>query len=166
MHHGRAGESDVSGALRTVQADVSEMHPLDGLRVAIELKPVLLAVGRAIWNRFGDIRTFAVNLHLKFPFAVVGAVMAVPTWEEIPNPGSGQMKSVIPLIDRLCTRLVRAGGRQTEGDAPHLLEGVAVLVFDPNTGTIHPHLPPEQSGLRWDEFIQALALAYEGRFEL
>ena len=47
------GERDVSGALRIVKADVSENHPLDGLRLAVELKPVNLAVGRAIWNRFG-----------------------------------------------------------------------------------------------------------------
>jgi hypothetical protein len=61
-----AGEHMVSGALRAAKADVSEMHRLDGLRLAVELKPVNLAVGRAIWNRFGDIRTFAVNLPSSF----------------------------------------------------------------------------------------------------
>jgi len=76
------GERKVAGALRTTNADVSEIHPLDGLRLAVELKPVNLAVGRAIWNRFGDLRTFAVNLHLKFPFAVVGGVLVIPTYEE------------------------------------------------------------------------------------
>jgi hypothetical protein len=59
-------ERKVAGGLRTVNADVSESHELDGLRLAVELKPINLAVGRAIWNRFGDIRTFAVNIHLKF----------------------------------------------------------------------------------------------------
>jgi hypothetical protein len=73
LHSVVVGERMVGGALRTVNADVSEIHPTDGLRFAVEIKPVNLAVGRAIWNRFGDIRTFAVNLHLKFPFAVVGA---------------------------------------------------------------------------------------------
>jgi len=46
-------------------------HELDGLRLAVEIKPVNLAVGRALWNRCGDILAFAVNLYLKFPFAVV-----------------------------------------------------------------------------------------------
>jgi hypothetical protein len=72
-------EQKVAGGLRTANADVSESHKLDGLRCAIELKPINLAVGRAIWNRFGDIRTFAVNIHLKFPFAVVGGVLVIPT---------------------------------------------------------------------------------------
>lgn len=60
-----------------------EVHELDGLRLAVELKPINLAVGRAIWNRFGDIRTSAVNVHLRFPFAVVGGVLVVPTFEVI-----------------------------------------------------------------------------------
>src|SRR5690348_8667858 len=40
-----AGELTVAGALRTVRADVTESHELDGLRLAIEIKPVNLAVG-------------------------------------------------------------------------------------------------------------------------
>ena len=43
------------------KADVSEVSETDGLKLAIEIKPVHLAVGRAIWNRFGDVRTFAVK---------------------------------------------------------------------------------------------------------
>lgn len=74
------GELTVAGALRSARADVSEPHQLDGLRLAVEIKPINLAVGRAMWNRFGDIRAFAVNIHLKFPFAVVGGVLVVPTW--------------------------------------------------------------------------------------
>ena len=91
-----AGERDVSGALRTAKADVSEMHHLDGLRLAIELKPVNLAVGRAIWNRFGDIRITAASLHLKFPFAVVGGVLTFPTYEE--DMRTGQRKATTNLI--------------------------------------------------------------------
>ena len=49
-------EQKVAGGLRTANADVSESHYLDGLRLAVELKPINLAVGRAIWNRFGDVR--------------------------------------------------------------------------------------------------------------
>lgn len=162
----RAGEHVVSGALRTVNADVSQQHELDGLRLAVEIKPVNLAVGRAIWNRFGDIRTFAVNLHLRFPFAVVGGVLAIPTWEVAKTKGAGNIrKPTTHLIQRAVSRLVRAGGRKTEGDAAHLLEGIAVVVYDPDTAQLHPTLPGLGSGLRWDEFIEMLAAAYESRFE-
>lgn len=161
---GFAGERDVSGALRTVKADVSETHQLDGLRLAIEIKPVNLAVGRAIWNRFGDIRTFAVNLHLKFPFAVVGGVLAIPTYEEDVVKGLVVRKTTTHLITRAVDRLSRAGGRRTEGDAPHLLEGVGVVVYDPDKAELHPTIPPVGSGLRWEEFVESMTVAYEARF--
>lgn len=195
-----AGERTVSGALRPTRADLSRLHELDGLRLAVELKPVNLAVGRAIWNRYGDIRTFAVNLHLKFPFAVVGGVLAVPTSEDQsgsisvleeeygnydaqnlipvastpPTPpqevpatakSSSNRKSTVHLIERAIQRLVRAGGRKVESDAPHLLEAIAVVVYDPDTGTIDPNLPDKSTGLRWDDFIDALAQSYLARFE-
>jgi hypothetical protein len=191
------GERKVSGALRTMNADVSQAHPLDGLRLAIELKPVNLAVGRAIWNRFGDLRTFAVNLHLKFPFCVIGGVLVVPTSEEVGTkaaseadakeyalqedldlgvpkdiptteprtPPARRTKSTTHLIERAVQRLVRAGGRKTEGDAPHLLEAISVIAYDPETSTIDPDLPAPETGLRWDHFIRSLAIAYRGRFE-
>ena len=159
---GRAGEQLVAGGLRSVNLDVVEQHPLDGLRLAVEIKPVHLAVGRAIWNRFGDIRTVAVNLHLKFPFAVVGGLMTVPTYE---LTGSGNKKDTRPLITRATERFVRAGDRRTEAAAPHLLEAVGLVVFDPDSGEVSPDLPPRTSGLRYDDFLTELAAAYDARFE-
>ncbi|MCH7810500.1 MAG: hypothetical protein IH863_07965, partial [Chloroflexi bacterium] len=149
----------VSGALRIAKADVSELHDLDGLRLAVEIKPVNLAVGRAIWNRFGDIRMFAVNLHLKFPFAVLGGVLAIPTWE------GSERKSTLSLIERLTDRLSRAGGRRTDGNAAHLLEAIGVVVYDPDTASMSPDIPKRGSGLRWEEFIESMAETYEARFE-
>lgn len=203
--------SSTSPAHSAPRADASEAHPLDGLRLAVEIKPVNLAVGRAIWNRFGDVRAFAVNIHLKFPFAVVG-VLAVPTWEWAPvtkamskaaadaadpvedldaddvgpegdedvdeaeeaedlaataaiDPAALYPKPTAPLVNRLVTRLQRTRRRETEADAAHLLEAVAVIVYDPDTGELSPDLPPAGSGLRWDEFVTAIAETYDVRFE-
>ena len=151
----------MAGALRTVLADVSEYHELDGLRLAVEVKPVNLAVGRAVWNRFGDIRAFAVNLHLKFPFAVVGGVLVIPTYEVTKK---GAQKPTAHLIARTISRLVRAGRRRNESEAAHLLEGIGVIVYDPSAGQIETSMPPQQSGLRWEEFIAHLVEAYDTRF--
>lgn len=194
-------EQKVAGGLRTANADISDSHYLDGLRLAVELKPVNLAVGRAIWNRFGDIRTFAVNIHLKFPFAVVGGVLVIPTYEETGTKAAkeaeeqeikaetGELKPVeliehaasetvagsaqsisnrrptIHLIERAIERLIRAGGRRSEAESAHLLEGIAVLVYDPDKATIDSEVPQPGSGLRWNEFIDALASSYRARFE-
>lgn len=216
------GELNVAGALRNARADVSEAHTLDGLRLAVEIKPINLAVGRALWNRFGDIRSFAVNIHLKFPFAVVGGVLAVPTWEwkkitktmaaarlaaeaaareewqisadspddndetlegthqdqaeedindeteveALAEAGSELYKSpTVDLIQRLIRRLRRTRRRDTEADPAHLLEAIAVIVYDPDTGLIHDELPPQDSGLRWNDFISMMADTYDVRFE-
>jgi hypothetical protein len=156
------GERKVSGALRTVNADVSEIHELDGLRLAVEVKPVNLAIGRAIWNRFGDVRTFAVNLHLKFPFAVVGGVLAIPTVEY----QRGVPRSAVPLIERAVDRFARAGGRKNEGEAAHLLEAIAVVAYDPANALIQPDLPAEDTGLRWEQFVNSLIQSYRSRFEV
>ncbi len=164
LENAHAGERAVGGGLRTVQADLSEMTPQDGLTLAVELKPVHLAVGRAIWNRFGDIRTFAVNIHLKFPFAVIGGVMTVPTMERRTSGSDELWKSTTSAIESAVKRFTRAGGRRTEADAPHLLEGIAVVVFDHLTGEIEPDMPPVDSGLRWEEFVRAIAEAYDARF--
>ena len=155
------GETAVSGALRISRVDVVEMTQLDGLKLAIELKPINLAVGRAIWNRFGDIRVSAVSMHLKYPYAVVGGVLTVPTWE---TTSGGTRKSTEDLIRRLSEALRRAGGRMREDDAPHRLEGVAVVAFDPDTATIRDDLPPPYIGLRWLEAVETMARVYEERF--
>jgi hypothetical protein len=158
--HATAGETQVSGALRVAQMDVVELSELDGLRLAVELKPVNLAVGRAIWNRYGDIRVGAVSTHLKFPFSVVGGVLTFPTWEST----SKGRKSTRHLVARCCELLSRAGNRRREDDAPHRLEAVAVVLFDPDQREIVRDLPAEGSGLRWEEFVSDLAEAYDLRF--
>ena len=159
-----AGERTVGGGLRSVKADVSEITETDGLKLAIEIKPVHLAVGRAIWNRFGDIRTFAVNIHLKFPFAVVGGILTLPTTERVQSGLDDRWKPTTRLIERAIGRFKRAGERQTEGEASHLLEGIGVVVFDRETGKIDPELPACGSGLRWQEFIGQMTETYEARF--
>jgi hypothetical protein len=159
-----AGERDVGGGLRSVKADVSETSAVHGLTLAVEIKPVHLAVGRAIWNRFGDVRTFAVNIHLKFPFAVVGGILTLPTTERVRSGDDSVWKSTSHLVSRAVARFIRAGGRETEGDALHLLEGIAVVAFDRESGAIEPDLPPVGSGLRWHEFIDSISEAYSVRF--
>lgn len=158
------GEREVGGGLRNAKADVSEASETDGLKLAVEIKPVHLAVGRAIWNRFGDVRTFAVNIHLKFPFAVVGGILTLPTTERIASGNDVDWKSTTHLVTRAVGRFMRAGGRRTEGDAGHLLEGIAVVAFDRETGAVEIGLPPEGSGLRWTEFVEKIADAYQARF--
>lgn len=73
-------------------------------------------------------------------------------------------KSTTHLVERAVGRFIRAGGRETDGDAPHLLEGIGVVAFDRETGEISQDLPPTGCGLRWEEFIDRIAGVYDARF--
>jgi hypothetical protein len=160
-----AGETDVGGGLRTAKSDVTEFDRIDGVRLAVELKPVHLAIGRAVWNRLGDVRVFAVNLHLKFPFAVVAGVLSVPTEERAISGYDTTWKSTVHIIEKLSGRLARAASRDLDSDPPHLLEAATVIVFDPRTKRLHPTLPEPGLGIRWDECVDRLAEIYQLRFE-
>lgn len=164
FQHAFAGERKVGGGLRSVSADLSEVTAENGLTLAVEIKPVHLAVGRAIWNRFGDVRSFAVNIHLKFPFAVVAAVTTYPTMERVTSGSDDRWKPTEHLIRRVVARFLKARARDREDQAPYLLEGTAVVVFDHQTGEIHETLPPAGHGMRWDEFVDRLADQYLLRF--
>lgn len=74
-------------------------------------------------------------------------------------------KSTLHLIERAIDRLIRAGGRRSEAEAAHLLESIAVVVYDPETAAIDQELPKPGSGLRWEEFVAALVTSYRARFE-
>jgi hypothetical protein len=100
----------ISGALTRPRVDVVARTLDDGLKLAIEIKSVHEAAGRAMWNRVSDLRSFGVNFHLKFPYAVCGGIIAVP--------GTMPGESRIPwLIHRLEQVLDRVSGRVDEGAA-------------------------------------------------
>lgn len=75
-------------------------------------------------------------------------------WGSCPSSGRTAPRIRRPCRPGVChSPFVRAGGRRTEGEAAHLLEGIAVVAFDREAGTIDPDLPPAGSGLRSPEFI-------------
>jgi hypothetical protein len=70
------------------------------------------------------------------------------------------------VITRLANRLARTRARLTEVDPPHLLEAVALILYDPDTGAIDPDLPAAGQDLRWEEFLNRVAETYRLRFEI
>lgn len=155
----KAGEIAVSGALSRPRVDVVEASVEDGLRLGIEIKTVNEAAGRAMWNRVGDLRSFAVNFHLKFPYAVCGGVITCPAQ----MPGEPNLNNLLRRTEQV---LSRVNGRPDEASAPHRLEAAALVVYE--CGATGPRLsesvPSSGSGLRYEQFIEALILSYSARF--
>jgi hypothetical protein len=129
--------------------------------LAVEIKPTYRAIGRAIWNRYGDVRAFAVNIHLKFPFAVVGGIQVLPT---IDVEDDGTQVDTRDYLVRAARRLARIRPRETEADADHLLEAFGLIAFDPLAGELDSNIPPADSLLRWEAFVESLVRAYDVRF--
>lgn len=69
------------------------------------------------------------------------------------------------LINRLIRRLTRTRRRETEADPAHLLEAIAVIVYDPNTSTMLADVPAHGTGLRWSDFVATMVDQYDVRFE-
>jgi hypothetical protein len=63
--------------------------------------------------------------------------------------------------------LIRTGSKPSlnASKLSHLLEAVAVIIYNPDTAQLDESLPPVGSGLRWDEFITTVAESYDLRFE-
>ena len=126
---------------------------------------------RAVFiQRLGEIRdrTYENQQHRASGLNLL--VTAIILWntrylEATPPALRPGQRSTRHLIERAVQRLIRAGGRETEADAAHLLEGIGVIAYDPTSETIDPDLPARGSGLRWEEFVDALAKSYEARFE-
>src|SRR5262249_26132592 len=74
-------------------------------------------------------------------------------------------RSTEELIKRLIRRLTRTRRRENEADPSHLLEAIAVIVYDPDTGELSDDLPEHGHGLRWSEFVATMADQYDVRFE-
>jgi hypothetical protein len=53
----------------------------------------------------------------------------------------------------------------SEADPPHLMEGVAVVAYDPISATIWDEVPELGTHLRWESFVADLADSYRSRFE-
>ena len=105
-----------------------------------------------------------MNIHLKFPFAVVGAVTTYPSKERVSSGSDSQWRSTEHLIARAVGRFRKAGARDREDQAAYLLEGTCVVVCDHETGSIHASLPPAGQVLRWDEFVDRMFEQYILRF--
>jgi hypothetical protein len=78
MHDG-PGEREFQGGLGPKRVDVSFADEKHGLLLAVSVKSICSPpYGKNLKNRFGDLCTEAINLHMRFPYSVVGGLFAMP----------------------------------------------------------------------------------------
>ena len=77
---GGPGERAFQGGLGPKKVDVSYADEQHGLLLAVSIKSINFApFGKNLKNRFADLCTEAITLHMRFPYSVVCALFAFPS---------------------------------------------------------------------------------------
>lgn len=140
-------EKEFQGGLGPKRVDVSFSDDRHGLLLAVTIKclnfPSYPKIPRTdppqfdytkkpnfsknIKNRFGDLTTEAITLHLRFPFAVVGCLYVMP--ERSRTEKGSQMK--ISTFERAAHLYGTISGRRIYGDPAERFEDVTLMLHRP-----------------------------------
>lgn len=149
------GPVRIVGGVRPQNFDVG--YRPDGVRVAFDSKTLNddKSVGKNWQNMINDLATEATTVHSRFPSAVVGFIVAMPT--PCLQPG--------PRTNAIVGTLTRLGGRKLVDEPAHRAEAISLISWDPGTGVIDPNFPHSGSPLRVERFSDDLGESYYERFQ-
>lgn len=148
------GPFRVVGGVRPQNFDVG--YRPDGVRFAYDSKTLndLSSVRKNYQNMINDLATEATTVHTRFPYAVVGFLIAIPE----PCLIGAQQGALIGTLERLT-------GRSGVDDPPHLAEAIALVVWVPETGAVSQVLPSQASPLRIEGFAAQIGETYVARYK-
>jgi len=119
------GDCRIVGGVRPQNFDVG--YRPDGVRFAFDSKTLndTKSVEKNWQNMINDLGTEATTVHIRFPYAVVAFLVAIP-------------KSCLtsPQKEALAETLERMSQRTSPIDAPHKAEAIALAIWDPDSRTI------------------------------
>ena len=122
------GEKEFQGGLGPKRVDVSHSDERHGLLLAVSIKSINFApFGKNLKNRFGDVCTEAITLHMRFPYSVVCALFAFPVGadEDITRARSTS------TFRRATALFATISGREEYTDPGEKFENVTMLLFRP-----------------------------------
>lgn len=125
---GGPGERAFQGGLGPKRLDVSYSDHQHGLLMAVSIKSINAApFGKNLKNRFADLCTEAITLHMRFPYSVVCALFAFPF------AASTDVSAVrnVSTFERARMLLKTIGGRAEYTDPGEKFENVTMLLFQP-----------------------------------
>lgn len=148
------GPVRVIGGIRPQNFDAA--YRPDGPRVVFDSKTLndLKSVGKNWQNMVNDLATEAGTVHTRFPYALVGFAVVIPR----PALATKQEADIIRTLERL-------GARKDVLNQTHLAEAIAVIVWDPKSGTVDANTPPQDSTLRVERFSERFYPHYVNRYK-
>jgi hypothetical protein len=129
---GGPGERTFQGGLGPKKVDVTYSDEQHGLLLAVSIKTINFApFGKNLKNRFGDLCTEAITLHMRFPYSVVCMLFAFPEGAD-QDLTAGRRLSTFQRASRL---LATISGREEYTDPGEKFENVTLMLFRPVTET-------------------------------
>ncbi len=129
-HHGQPGEKAFQGGLGPKRVDVSYSDEQHGLLLAVSIKSITAPpFGKNLKNRFGDLCTEAITLHMRFPYSVVCCLFAFPHEADL-DMTAGRPVSTFQRAMKLMSTL---SGRDQYTGPGEKFERVTMMLFKPVT---------------------------------
>jgi hypothetical protein len=159
------GERTFQGGLGPKKVDVSYADEQNGLMLAVSIKTICFApFGKNLKNRFGDLLTEAITLHLRFPYSVVCMLFALPI------SSSEDVTKLRPLSTfiRATKLFATVTGRRDYTDPGEKFENVTMMLFEPwtepnPTGTFKLFDAKTGQVLTEEQYFENLRQIYNGR---
>jgi hypothetical protein len=125
---GGRGEKEFQGGLGPKRVDVSYADERHGLLLAVSIKTICFQpYGKNLKNRFGDLCTEAINLHMRFPYSVMCALFAMPEDADLDRTGQRH----ISTFKRATMLFGTISGRTDYSVAGERFENVTMMLFRP-----------------------------------
>ena len=127
---GGPGERAFQGGLGPKKVDVTYADERHGLMLAVSIKSITAPpFGKNLKNRFADLCTEAITLHMRFPYSVVGGLFAFPVMAD-QDVTLGRRTSTFRRAMKL---LATTSGRENYTDPGEKFETVTMMLFQPLT---------------------------------
>jgi hypothetical protein len=124
-------EKEFQGGLGPKKVDVSYSDEQHGLIFAVSIKTITAQpFGKNLKNRFGDLCTEAITLHMRFPYSIVCALFAFPTTADQDHsiePGRRQVST----FQRATQLFATISGRRDYTDPGEKFEDVTMMLLHP-----------------------------------
>jgi hypothetical protein len=159
------GERAFQGGLGPKKVDVSYSDEQHGLLMAVSIKSINFApFGKNLKNRFGDLLTEAITLHLRFPYSIVCMLFAFPLASDKDITKIRTMST----FGRATKLFATVSGRRDYTDPGEKFENVTMMLFQPVTKTkrkVKFTLVDARTGLQMteDQYFQRLRQIYNDR---
>lgn len=148
------GPARIIGGIRPQNFDV--VYRPDGPRIAYDSKSLndTKSIQKNWQNMVNDLGTEATTVHVRFPYAIVAFIVAVPKQAIRPS----QLTDIVRTLERLATRV--------DVDHPaHLAEAISFVVWDVETGQVDESGLSDTSCLRLSNFMQTIHERYVERYK-